>query len=304
MDIDTMRICDTSLYFKNNTDRSPHGWGHRQYRHYSYFYKILHRLQREGFTLEKDPDTLKNFPSISKDHWYGKRGELEVYGKKYPNGFKIEFFQNVICENQNGGKYDFQKLQKMPYLIRLQYIKYMGIVIDMLESLVKVEDITKPMGRTAEEKILIDLSLDFHMLPSLDFNLHELDGTKPGVGYGWGNYEYHFEDRDGKPLRNGDFKCFRQHWSGVLMQGRIYYRANQQFWVIINDTEIELAYYNELFDPTPDDLQLRRKAPDRTPEEYKKRKKAIAETNNIELIRELRRRGLKVNVKSIKGLSE
>ena len=88
------------------------------------------------------------------------------------------------------------------------------------------------------------------------------------------------------------------------MQGRIYYRANQQFWVIINDTEIELAYYNELFDPTPDDLQLRRKAPDRTPEEYKKRRKAIGETNNIELIRELRRRGLKVNVKSIKRLSE
>ena len=82
------------------------------------------------------------------------------------------------------------------------------------------------------------------------------------------------------------------------MRGKIYYRANQQFWVIVNDTEIKLAYPKGLFDATPDDFRLRRKAPDRTPEEYKKRRKAIDETKNTELIAELRRRGLKVRVEN------
>jgi len=299
MDVDSIMIYDTCIHFTNNTERNPPHWLRWQFKHYSYFYQILHRLKREGFMVEKDPETFKRYPSISKDHWYGKRQELEFEGIKYPNGFEISFFQNVVYENPHGGRYDFRKLEKMPYLIRLQYTKYMGIIINMIKTMDEVKDITKPIGKTAKEKIVIDLSQNFHILPDSDFDLHELDGTKPGVGYGWGNYEYPFKNRDGKLLHNGDFKYFRKHWSGILMRGRIYYRANQQFWVIVNDTEIELAYYNELFDPTPEDLKLRRKAPDRAPEEYRKRRKAIDESKDMELIAELRRRGLKVRVGTV-----
>lgn len=297
MDFDTFSIYDTKINYHNNTDRETQGnWLYlrRKFKHYGYFYQILHRLEREGFSLEQDPEVAERHKRIAKHYWYGRRRDLEFVARKYPNGFEIEFFQNVVHENSHDGRYDFDKLKKMPYLIRLQYTKYMRVVVDTLKSLVDVKDITKPVAKSAEEKILIDLSRDFHLLPDKDFDLRRLDGTKPGIGYGYGNYEYPFEDRDGKPLLNGDVKYFRQYRSGRLMRGRIYYRANQQFWVIVNEHDIELANYKDLFDPTPEDFAKRRKAPDRTPKEYKERRTAIDDTKSKELIAELRRRGLKV----------
>ena len=74
---------------------------------------------------------------------------------KYPNGFEIVFFQNVIHKNPHGGRYDFDKLKKMPYLIRLQYTRYMRMVVDTLKSLVEVKDKTYPIGRTAEAMIVL-----------------------------------------------------------------------------------------------------------------------------------------------------
>ena len=96
-------------------------------------------LGTEGFEVRKDPEVDK---IIRNDYWIGKRGDLEFHAEKYPNGFKIEFFQNVVHENRNGGRYDFDKFQKMPYMIRLQYKKYINQLIRLLKCLVDVEDTT------------------------------------------------------------------------------------------------------------------------------------------------------------------
>lgn len=297
--LDEYNINDTRLSFKNNTDRGrgiKRGRLGKKFLHYSYFYKILHRLEREGFAVEQDPDTRARYKILAKDHWYGRRSDLEFVAAKYPNGFEIVFFQNVVHKNPHGGRYDFHKLEKMPYLIRLQYIKYMGIVVDTLKSLIEVEDKTRPVGKTAEERIVIDLSCNFWMLPNKDFDIHKLDGTDPGEGYGWGGYPGPTKDRDGKLIKNGDIKYFRSSWNGYLMRGRVYYRANQQFWAITDQNNVELVQHaNMMFDPTPEDFAQRRKAPDRMPEEIKDRKSEINKTKSKELIAELRRRGLKVN---------
>jgi len=302
MTSDTFAIYDTRMNYTNNTDRgtdTSRGWLRKKFLHYSYFYKILHTLEREGFAVEQDPETRARYKSIAKDHWYGRRRDLEFVARKYPNGFEIEFFQNAVHENPNGGRYDFDKLEKMPYLIRLQYTKYMGIVVETLKSLVEVKDITKPVGKTAEEKIVIDLSCNFWMLPDKDFDIHKLDGTDPGEGYGWGGYPGKTKDRDGKLVKNGDIKYFRHWWTGYLMRGRVYYRANQQFWAITDQNNVELVQHaNMMFDPTQEDYSCPRKAQNRAPEEYKKRRAAIDETKDKELIAELRRRGLKVRVKN------
>ena len=120
MTSDTFAIYDTRMNYTNHTDRGVdhsgrRGWLRKKFLHYSYFYKILHRLEREGFAVEQDPETRERYKSIAKDHWYGRRRDLEFVAKKYPNGFEIEFFQNVVHENPHGGRYDFDKLRKMWY---------------------------------------------------------------------------------------------------------------------------------------------------------------------------------------------
>lgn len=80
-------------------------------------------LQECGFKVTKDPRIEANYKCLSKDHRYGKKGSLEFKAERYPAGFKINFFQNVEFKNPNGGEYDFDKLEKMPYLVKLSMMQ-------------------------------------------------------------------------------------------------------------------------------------------------------------------------------------
>lgn len=141
MNKDYYSIYDTSLSFINNTECNGPDWHKQHFHHYALLHRVFNMLRNEGFEIEKD----KNVPKIiRKSHFVGRRGDLEFYAERYPRGFRIEFFQNVNFENPNGGRYDFEKFQKMPYLIRLQYIKYMNKIVRIMNQL---EDLAPDQSR-------------------------------------------------------------------------------------------------------------------------------------------------------------
>lgn len=280
----TYSIHDTTFSFLNNTERSPKGkWLKHKFLHYGYFYQLINMLGTEGFEVRKDPEVDK---IIRNDYWIGKRGDLEFHAEKYPNGFKIEFFQNVVHENRNGGRYDFDKFQKMPYMIRLQYKKYINQLIRLLKCLVDVEDTTSRSPKLAEEWIKRRYAEEWHHeQKDTDFDLRSVDGqTQP---------PYNGLDRDKKQLHNGDIKYFR-HWNGYLYRGRIYHNINNMWWVIVDKYTVRNVAAFNLFDLAPDDKRGRL-AKAKVPEEYQKRINAIHESKTKELAAELRRRGLKVS---------
>lgn len=291
--IDSFRITDTGIRFTTSEEKRTPRRSHEQWRHYAYFYKILHMLADEGFNVEKDSEILKHYRIISRDHWYGRRGDLEFSAHKFPAGFEIIFFQNVNFENPNGGKYDFDKLGKMPYLIRLQYTLYMRKIIEKLKTLTEVKDTTPPPAKTAEEKVKRDLVYGWHFFPDMNFNL-QTDVREPESYYG--------VDRNKKPIRNGEIKYFRNRRSGYIMRGRVYYCANMNYWVILNEREAVIVANYDLFDGFPPG-EPRRKAPDRTPEAYKqlRKKREKAKADALDLIERLENHGVKVTRKARKA---
>lgn len=284
MDCDSYSIHDTTISFINETERSPHKeWLHHKFRHYGYFYRIMNMLAAEGSNVRQDPDVDK---IIRRDYWIGKRGDLEFDAQKYPNGFKIQFFQDVVHENPNGGRYDFDKLKKMPYLIRLQYKKYLNKILELLKPLAVMDDKTSRYPKLAEERIKYYYAESCHHgQKDANFDLRSLDGlTQP---------TYNGLDRDKKELHNGDIKYFRDR-NGYLSRGAVYHNLNNIWYVITDKYTVRNVAAHELFNLAPDDFRGR-KVEVKFPREYQERRDAINGSKTSELISELRRRGIKVS---------
>ena len=284
MNKDCYRIHDTRFEYTNNTERSAPNWPKHKFHHYGLFHRVLNMLRNEGFVIETDKKVAK---IIRKSHFVGRRGDLELYAEYYPNGFRIEFFQNVNFENQNGGRYDFDKFQKMPYLIRLQYIKYMNMIVRIVNQL---EDLAPDQSRLnpklAEEWIKARYVEERrHEQTDMNFSLADLDGQEQPT--------YNGLDRDKKVLRNGDVKYFR-HWNGYLYRGRVYHNINNMWWVIVDKYTVRNVAAFDLFDLAPEDYRGRQKKPV-LPKEYQERRKAIEATSTKELVNELKRRKYAAN---------
>ena len=262
MSRDSYSIYDTTISFVNETEQDTKtDWLKHKFRHYGYFYHIMNMLAAEGFNVRQDPAAYKMFRRP--DHWIGKRGDLEFNAEKYPNGFKIQFFQNVVYENPHGGRYDFDKLEKMPYLIRIQYKKYMKKIIELLKMLVVVDDKTRKYPKLAEERIkCLYVECWHHEQKDTNFDLRSLDGlTQPA---------YNGLDRDKKVLHNGDIKYFRDY-NGYLARGAVYHNLNNMWYVITDKYTLRNIAAHELFDLAPDDFRGRQKNP-KIPKEYKERR--------------------------------
>lgn len=283
MEKNSYSVYDTSISFTNHTERKVDGdWLHWKFAHYAYFYRCMNLLSSEGFSVGKDPDVPK---IIRSDYWIGKRCDLEFEASKYPNRFEINFFQNINYVNPNGGRHDFDKYEKMPYIIRLQFLKYRRKIVGLLKELVPdISDETKQYPKFAEDWVKYRYVEDGRVKHSdIHFDLRDYDGLA--------QISYNGTDRDGKGLRNGETKYFRGY-DGYLCRGRIYHNCNNMWWVITDKYTVRNIACFELFDLLPEDCRRRMKKAS-IPIEYQERRRAIEKSKNKELIAELRRRGLK-----------
>jgi len=262
-------------------------WSKRQ-PHYQILHRILNFMEVRGFKVGRDPHYEEHYKIISKNHWYGRKGDLEFKAERYPVGWKIDFFQNIVFENKAGGYYDFDKYEKMPYMIKLIFQNEARHIKEFLEGLGCV-DISNEEYKLASDKIKFSYIDSCHYpQKSMDeFELSDLNGQTD-------NYSYNREDRDKKIIYNGEIKYFRD-WNGRLSRGIVYRNLNNMWWVITNKYERRNVADFELFDPTPEDFKVRRLKKVRKPKEYLERKEKLGEASPRELINELKRRGIKVS---------
>lgn len=265
----------------NNVDERR-GTFDRNYKHYGLFHRLMNFMRTMGYAIEKDPEVLKNYKCIAYCHWYGRKGDLEFSAEFYPAGFIVKFFQNVNFENPHGGKYDFDKWDKMPYTIRLEMIRTMRHVREFMQEF-GLKDTSDPVYNDAESQVKLRFVKCFHH-PQKDmgFDLHDLDGTV-GSAYATNN-----KDRDGKEILNGDIKYTRDY-RDYLVRGRVYYDLNSNWVVILNKNEWIVRSCWELFDLQDSEVRGRfsHKKP---PKEYQHKIEILHGMKTAWLEKELRRR--------------
>ncbi|MEN6325826.1 MAG: hypothetical protein ABFD18_06430 [Syntrophomonas sp.] len=213
--------------------------------HYPLLDSVLELMKDRGFKVGRDPQIQKDYECLNKDHWYGRKGALEFKAHRYPAGFSIDFFQNIIFENEHGGFYDFDKYEKMPYLIKLMLRNEFRYIKKFLEQ-AGCKDVSKPVYKLAVDKIKQHYVESCHSSQKSmeEFELEDLNGQTD-------SYSFNNTDLNNKTIYNGQVKYFRDH-KGRLMRGKVYHNINNMWWIILNN----FAYTNiadfELFDLTPE----------------------------------------------------
>lgn len=239
----------------------------------SRFRSLIARLRdHRGFRVRQDESVHK---LIRHGNYNGRKGDLEFYADQSGRMFQITFFQNVSnVENRNGGRYDFQKFERMPRPMQLACAVEMSHVLRKLLELGYVLE-GRRQGITSAE-----------LLPVLRHAQGRTDEGDPLAAFnrGWnfesdwergGRFErdasgwptvpavccgsYSKEDRDGVPLVSGETMYCRRH--GRLFRGVVRPSPNGQ-WIVLSHGHGVHVQARELFRCADPSVEPRRLVPD------------------------------------------
>lgn len=246
--------------------------------HWENFLNTMKFLGSIGFYVGEDKEIKKWCPILNDTHRAGGFGDLRFKAEYAPNIFSVRFYQDVFHENPNGGYYDFDRYEKMPYLIRKRFDWTLQKLIAYFEGCgFTVEQEKKCKG---EDFIVQDYIKSWHHPQDKPFPLSEIEGQT--------GEEYNSKDAKGRILFNGDVKYFRD-FNGYLQRGKVYQNINNMWWVLPPSGKIYNKASFDLFD-WEDVTEKGRKKRHLPPKEYQERKYQLSRCSTKEIARELRRR--------------
>lgn len=227
------------------------------------FHAMLDHLRSRGWHVEQDPRTLEHFPTLADWRWVGHKGDLRMHAKTNGRASQIDFYQEIHVENPNGGRYDFDKFNRMPRTMQLQ------CVVEMTALARKALSLGYTLGNDMREATLMRDVLraarrdHYGDPPLVQFNrTWQADRFKrdeigwPTVAeYDRGGRNW---DRDHVPLRNGETRYFRQR--GRLLRGVVYTNMGNMWMVVLGGGVTYEAGFNLFYCDRPD-LEPRRLVP-------------------------------------------
>lgn len=223
---------------------------------------VIKLLRKRGFSIHTDAHIKKHYRLIAKNHHTGKKHLLEVHVSLCGRHLEIQFYQNVNFENRNGGRYDFDKYQKMPYLVQKRFV---------LEASALLQHLYENHGYSFWGNLEgFSCSHVFEALrgtcpcsqPLKRFNEMWGDGRFRRDETGWpevSEYDYGGnKDREGVQLRNGMYRWIRDR-KGYLKRGQIFTNMNQMWQIIYGPGRRDTTWVHcrELFSLQPDDCRGR-----------------------------------------------
>jgi len=205
------------------------------------FRKILGLLRSRGFALERDPRTVRHYPTIAAWHYVGQKGDLWVNVETCGRTASAEFFQERNVENKSGGRYGLNKFSRMPRDMRLPCAVEMGALVRKALSLgykwperamYGGDMLANSVLRCAEKRYL-------DQTPLGRFNRQWGGDRFRRDETGWPNDAEHnsygaYTSSDGHKLRNSKAVYFRDH-KGRLGRGVVHPRIGGDVDIYVND---------------------------------------------------------------------
>ena len=244
----SFRIHDASLHVSCESGRpDKRRWCTWQSPDWETFNRLLDVLSSVGFTIGRDPEIEKNYPSLGRTHRYGAWRTLEFNADTYPTGCKFEFYQNIVTVNSNGGRYDFDQRSKMPYLIEKQF----ELTIDRARAHLLARGFTE---KTRVESAVADPLAHFNERWNFESDVKRgIHRFKRGDD-GWPapselNRDANL-DADKQPFWHGDTMLTRD-FKGYLRRGRVYGGINGMWMMIYGPGRRDFTHCShwELFRP-------------------------------------------------------
>lgn len=198
------------------------------------YYAVRNLLKKEGYSFGYDPDVKARYKRIFRNYHAGHRKDVFFTSNVYPAGFEFKFFEDVIRDNPNGGRYHFDKMAKAPYLWRLSVELIHRKIAALLERRGFKNVTTKP-AQTALEAV---------------------EARRAGCMESHGDsfkrppQSYNATDQDGVLLLGGETRYFRTP-NGHLSRGVVWRGLNNCWDLVLNKTEWtnEATFRLFTFDP-------------------------------------------------------
>ena len=220
---------------------------------YQVFRRVLARMSSRGWTVQTDPDCVRNYPTLAKTHWVGRRGDLEALIQTSGRHLELCFFQSER-------RYAFGKLQGMPRHMRTACLVEMCAAVKLLVEIgynLVDRDGSRSLRVPATMKTVRDLAEDSRdETPLQRFNRGWGSDRFERGEDGWPTVREY--DRDGsncdlygEPLRNGQVKYLMI--GGRLQRATVYTNMNSM-WMVCYGGSVTYVSGRELFDCDRPDL--------------------------------------------------
>ena len=226
-------------------------------------------LRSKGWKIGRCPRIYKQYRILNKWNRYCRKGGLEASLSLSGRTLKFEIYQNVAnVENTNGGQYDFDKLEKMPYLLR----QHARVAMQQAHSFLSDTFGYRP---PAKKEAVIGPG----KMTALDAAQHMMENSghyQEHLGRANWHSDYNRKSADGELIEHGQQVFFRD-CVGRIGIGQAFYNLNSAWYVVTGKYTMSHVMCSDIYINNPGNLKAKRNASIRRRRLEKLMAKAISE---------------------------
>lgn len=227
----SLQIWEDSIPSANSTDgfKQRDEW-EKTFKH-QVFKRIVQQLNRLGWSVGTW-DKAEQHKCISDAHRSCRKGDLEAELSVCGRCIEFNMWQDVTpSENRNGGRYDFNKVDRMPYLLRLEMHRTRAQIRDYLCNVFTGYTFSQPEVSSPNPDPLAYFNDKWDGAHEKNKGIHRFDRGPDGWPSDKELSSWSRTDKDGVRLSHGDVRWCRDH-KGRLIRGRVYGGINGM-WMMV-----------------------------------------------------------------------